>query len=987
MTPDRWRRAQDLFTSAIARSPEARTTYLGEICGDDLELRHEVESLLASYEAAPDGFLERPAIQGAESMAATTPSSCKRLARGARFGNFEIVDFLGAGGMGEVYRARDSRLGRDVAIKILPLELASDRDRLRRFEKEARAASALNHGNIVTIYETGTLNGVPFIAMEYVEGSTLRSLLAGGPFQIKKALSVAAQLLEGLSRAHEAGMVHRDLKPENVMVTKDGLVKILDFGLAKLTAPVSVSDPESQLPTVTGTSPGIVIGTLGYMSPEQVRGLPLDHRSDIFSFGAILYEMLSGKRAFQRDNPADTISAITRDDPPGLTSSGQNISPALDHIVKHCIEKTREQRFQSAHDVAFALSEASSQANAVVAPAVLPRKTGGKRLVMTGVLVVLAAAGVFFWRRQRAPSPTSSSTVKRIAVLPFENLGSPEDDYFADGMSDAVRAKLTSLSGIEVIARGSSVGYKKTSKTPKEIAKDLDVPYLLTATVRWQKNGDKSRIEVTPELVEVKESGPPSSKWQQPFDAALTDVFQVQADVATKVAQALDVELAADDVKEIRWRPTQNLAAYDAFLKGSEAQQRFEFKEAREALERALALDPHFAMAMLRLADLSDREQAAALVRRADRERDHLTDRERYHVDIALANVDGKPERAFQLGHELHAKYPDDLVGATQLAREAILRGDLDEAIRRWQEVLAVDPNYSDAYNQLGYFYTFRGDYDRALKYLHKYEAMNVGRPNPHDSIGEVQANSGHYNEAIENLNRALAIKPDFEPAYQHLGVAYEGMGDYPKAIAMYEKAATLDETENLRWATLSFGARAALIAGNSEAAGALLNEMGKIPDDAGNDPDHIRPALRAAAQDIAESRFTEAERRLHSLEANLDDAFEKLQKAGRVEPGLKAHFPSWNWLMAMALEKQGRTDEALAFYEKNANPPNPVFDFGERRWIMEARAKVAEIIARKGDLDRAEKLIAENHKWNPNWAPNKPSELIVEQLRHDKVH
>src|ERR1700737_1599183 len=277
------------------------------------------------------------------------------IAPGTRLGPYEILAPIGAGGMGEVYRAKDPRLGRDVAIKVLPSSFSQDPDRLRRFEQEARAAGLLNHPNITAVYDIGTHEGAPYVVEELLEGETLRSFLAGGRFSPRKAIDYSLQMAHGLAAAHEKGIVHRDLKPENLFVTNDGRVKILDFGLAKLT--LNEARPEAtSLPTATGgTEPGMVLGTLGYMSPEQVKGKAADARSDIFSFGAILYEMLSGQRAFRGDSAAETMSAILREEPPDLSVTNQSISPGLERIVRHCIEKSPEQRFHSAHDVAFAL--------------------------------------------------------------------------------------------------------------------------------------------------------------------------------------------------------------------------------------------------------------------------------------------------------------------------------------------------------------------------------------------------------------------------------------------------------------------------------------------------------------------------------------------------------------------------------------------------------------------------------------------------------
>src|SRR2546425_3124971 len=278
---------------------------------------------------------------------------------GTKLGPYEIVGPIGAGGMGEVYRARDTRLGRDVAVKVLPHTFSADVDRLRRFEQEACAAGALNHPNILSIYDVGTHDGSPYVVSELLEGETLRQRIGGTALAQRRAIDYASQIARGLAAAHEKGIVHRDLKPDNVFITKDGRVKILDFGIAKLTQPDG-SQSQTEIPTRrVDTDPGIVMGTVGYMSPEQVKGRSVDHRSDIFSFGAILYEMLSGRRAFHGESAAETMSAILKEDPPDLSSTNQNISPALERLVNHCLEKNPEERFHSASDLAFALEALS----------------------------------------------------------------------------------------------------------------------------------------------------------------------------------------------------------------------------------------------------------------------------------------------------------------------------------------------------------------------------------------------------------------------------------------------------------------------------------------------------------------------------------------------------------------------------------------------------------------------------------------------------
>ena len=346
------------------------------------------------------------------------------LALGSKLGPYEILAAIGAGGMGEVYRAKDPRLSREVAIKVLPASFSADPDRLRRFEQEAKAAGVLNHPNITAVYDIGSHDGAPYVVQELLEGETLRAVLASGRLSPRKAIDNALQIAHGLAAAHDKGIVHRDLKPENLFVTNEGRVKILDFGLAKLTQLGDGSGPQTNLPTAAGTEPGVVMGTLGYMSPEQIKGKPADARSDIFSFGAILYEMLSGKRAFHADSAGETMAAILQEDPPDLSATNQNVSPGFERIVRHCLEKNPEQRFHSAHDLAFdieALSGTSGQAIAAAGPRREPR---ARRLVPILLLALGALAGsalAYFYLHSRAGArgaAVSGATFRRLTNMP-----------------------------------------------------------------------------------------------------------------------------------------------------------------------------------------------------------------------------------------------------------------------------------------------------------------------------------------------------------------------------------------------------------------------------------------------------------------------------------------------------------------------------------------------------------------------------------------
>jgi tetratricopeptide (TPR) repeat protein len=424
---------------------------------------------------------------------------------------------------------------------------------------------------------------------------------------------------------------------------------------------------------------------------------------------------------------------------------------------------------------------------------------------------------------------------------------------------------------------------------------------------------------------------------------------------------------------------TSSAAAYEAYREGVGNLRRYYRKEAQVAFARALSLDPNFAMAMIRLADLSNPEQARSLVERARRLRGRLSERERLYVDFVTAGENGKHDERLRIARAVHEKYPDDVDAAMMLAGNEMAQGRAEQAIQIYTDLLALDPNNAEVYNQFGYYYAWRGDYDRAIENLRKYQFMAPDQANPYDSLGEVQAFSGHYDEAIANLNRALALKPDFFESTYHLGVVHEGKGDYAKAISYYETAAREALTDGRRADLLASALRTAFFADDREASREVARRISELPKGKNTE---VFLSVCDAALDIVEGRFSEAERRLAELKPRLLANYEKEAKGSPRKP----HFSGWNALMARVKEKQGKTEEAIALYEINANPPNPWDNFEGRRWVFEARAHLAELLARKGDLDRAEKLLAENRKWNPSWAPTRPSELVVEQLRREKM-
>jgi eukaryotic-like serine/threonine-protein kinase len=364
MKAERWLQIEQICDAAMKREAAERAAFLKEACGEDDGLRREVERLLAQENKA-EGFLETPALEAA---ARNLDEDQNPSLLGEQIGSYQVLSVLGRGGMGVVYRALDTRLGRDVAIKVLPAALSTDADRLRRFEQEARATGQLNHPNILTIYDVGTHQKSPYIVCERLEGETLRERLNGKALPVGKAMEYAGQIAQGLAAAHEKGIVHRDLKPQNVFLTRDGRLKILDFGLAKLTHPQTEGGQTAQDEQPSGTIPGMLLGTVGYMAPEQVRGEAVDHRADLFSFGAILYEMLSGQRAFRGTSDVETMNAIVKEEPPDLAGLNPQIPTALQRILRHCLEKSPQQRYQSASDIAFDLEMLADPSSSLLAP-------------------------------------------------------------------------------------------------------------------------------------------------------------------------------------------------------------------------------------------------------------------------------------------------------------------------------------------------------------------------------------------------------------------------------------------------------------------------------------------------------------------------------------------------------------------------------------------------------------------------------------------
>jgi serine/threonine protein kinase len=457
---------------------------------------------------------------------------------GRRLGPYEVIALIGAGGMGEVYRARDTRLGRDVAIKVLPAETALDPESLARLEREARTVSRLNHPNILTIFDVGEIAGTHFIASELVDGETLRARLARERLPVETVVDIAIQIVSGLTVAHEAGLAHRDMKPENVMLRRDGLVKVLDFGLAKPVRPV-LNDDDSTI--MAPTHAGVVVGTTAYMSPEQVRGLPVDPRTDLFSVGAVMYEMLAGRRAFEGQTPSDVLVAVLTREPEPLGRHRPDAPGDLSRLVDRCLAKDPALRYRAGRDL---LADLESL-----------------RAAHTG-------------------QSDTSKLVPSIAVLPFASLSSdPDNEFFADGLMDEVIADLSGVRALRVISRTSAMRYKRTEKDLRTIARELDVRYVLEGSVRRAAMS----LRVTAQLIDAETD---SHLWADKYSGRAEDVFAIQEEISRKIVEALQVRLTDREARSLAERPIENLAAYECYLKARHAM----YLVAGDSLDRAQKL-------------------------------------------------------------------------------------------------------------------------------------------------------------------------------------------------------------------------------------------------------------------------------------------------------------------------------------------------------------------------------------------------------------
>ena len=742
---------------------------------------------------------------------------------GTHLGPYEILSPLGTGGMGEVYLARDTQLHRRVAIKILPEKYASDSQLLARFATEARLASSLNHPNIVTIYSVGEAASIPYISMELVEGQNIEDLSGGKPLPLNILIKVAKQIADGLAKAHEAGIVHRDLKPQNVMVTTDGFVKILDFGLSKLTTSgVTLSTMSTWHAQDTPfSSSGAIIGTVAYMSPEQASGKPLDYRSDQFSFGSLLYQMAVGQLPFHRETAAQTLASIIEAEPPDLMTLNPAIPPGLASIVQRCMSKRPQDRYDSTAELAqdfdsLAQTLALSSASALKwTPTRTARRSTWLWVLIASVLLLLGTGVITprIWRH--TATVIQSQTLpgeEQIAILPFTNIGNEAtNQVFIDGLVETLTSKLTQLEQFQgkLSVIPTSEIRRENTTSARDALRSFGANLVITGSV--QRTADKIRLTVN--LVDPKTSRQLKSR---SIDTEIRDIAVLQDGIVTEVVSLLDLDLQPAALQTLSAGGTTVPGAYDFYLQGRGYLQSFgkieNVDSAVGLFQRSLENDPKYTLAYAGLGEAywrkyeitKDRrwiEEAKKSCEKAIAINDKVSP---VHVTMGLIDTGtGRYEDALS---ELQRAIQIDPVNGDayrEMAKAYEGMGKLPEAESVYKKAIELRPSYWAGYNELGRFYMRLARYAEAEKQFRRVTELTPDNPGAYSNLGGMYFLLRRYHDAASMFERSLAIMPTF-PAYSNLGTLYFTLGRYLDSARNFERALEIDDRDYRVWHNLA---------------------------------------------------------------------------------------------------------------------------------------------------------------------------------------
>ena len=705
-------------------------------------------------------------------------------------GRYRIVKALGAGGMGEVFLAEDAELGRFAALKILPLEVSTDAERIRRFVQEAKAASALNHPNILTIYEIGAANGLRFIASESIAGETLRQRLDARKFSAGETLEIAVQIAAALDAAHRSGIVHRDIKPENVMIrTEDGLVKVLDFGIAKLTEkkPEAIDAEAATAIKAESTNPGVVIGTANYMSPEQARGKEVDARTDIFSFGVVLYEMLSGKKPFAGETAMDTIGAILHKEPAPLRE--EKTPKELQRITEKCLRKDRDLRYQTAKVLLTDLKSLQRRLE-FEAEFGVPPSDGSASEQKTQILEAKIT-------NEEKPLISGTLNTNSIAVLPFANLSNDENnEYFCDGLAEELLNALAKIDDLKVAARTSAFSFKGKNVEVSEIGNVLNVNTVLEGSVR--KSGNKLRITV--QLINAADG---YHLWSERYDREMKDIFELQDEITLSVIDALKLKLFDNEKAAVLMRYTENAEAYELFLKGRYQSYKYTaegWTRAIEFFEKAIEIQPDYAPAYAGIAAASGCLWFFGI----------------QPAEQMIPQSKTAAIKALELDENIAEAYFSAAISTF------FYDWEWEKAGREFKRSIALDPNNAEALSYYAMFLAFEERFDEADELSKKSLKLDPLSPLINMNVGWNYFSAGMSDEAASQADKMIEIEPDFFGAYWLKGAIYLSEGEYEKAVEELKKAVSLGGHSIV----LADLASAYSLAGKKEETAAILDQL-----------------------------------------------------------------------------------------------------------------------------------------------------------------